>query len=249
MSPHQIRGILRSDVRFVTQRLERLRAWRRRWHLARSRKPLRPGQMPGLPIAVYHARADDIYPASLRPSHAAGRMLPASIRSIQTRRPGLEPRQNYDASESLPIRSWLQCNTKREARTECVAQTDTDGRRGAVRLAPRLRGLRQLRAWAAKRKTASAIRRWGVGSCASTGRWLCLTPGKCGPEHFFFRRRFSRFGYCAATMGCSTATGWGRRVTSKTDAEGSVLVRMFDESSMDDYWPAARFARRPCLLY
>jgi hypothetical protein len=33
--------------------------------------------------------------------------------------------------------------------------------------------------------------------------------GKCGPEHFFFRRRFSGFGYCTATIGCSTAPDWG----------------------------------------
>jgi hypothetical protein len=44
-----------------------------------------------------------------------------------------------------------------------------------------------------------------------------------GPEHFFFRRRFSDFGYCTATMGCSTAPNWGRRVLPTSDAVGSVL--------------------------
>jgi hypothetical protein len=44
-----------------------------------------------------------------------------------------------------------------------------------------------------------------------------------GPEHFFFRRRFSDFGYCTATMGCSTAPDWGRRVLPKSDAVGSAL--------------------------
>ncbi|MGO9939561.1 MAG: hypothetical protein ACLPH3_17995, partial [Terracidiphilus sp.] len=40
-------------------------------------------------------------------------------------RPRLGLRQNYAACESLPLRSLLQCNTKHEATTACVAQTDT----------------------------------------------------------------------------------------------------------------------------
>jgi len=59
------------------------------------------------------------------PGPAVGKRPHATIHSIQTRRPRLGPRQNYAACESLPLRSLPQCNTKREARTRCVAQTDT----------------------------------------------------------------------------------------------------------------------------
>ena len=42
-------------------------------------------------------------------------------------------------------------------------------------------------------------------------------------QSFLFRRRFSGFDYCTATIGCSTALDWGTRVLPKTDAEQRAL--------------------------
>jgi hypothetical protein len=66
---------------------EHRRTRRRCRHRAPWREPLRQEQKPCSPAAVYHARVDDIYPASLPPSPAAGKTLHAAIHSLQTPQP------------------------------------------------------------------------------------------------------------------------------------------------------------------
>jgi hypothetical protein len=125
MFPHQIHGILRSAARIPIQRQQHRRTRQRCGHHAPWREPLRPEQKLCPSTGAYHARVDDIYPASLQPGHAAGKTTPAPIHSIQTPQQGPEPQPNYVVCASLPLHSWLQCNTKRGAATECVALTDT----------------------------------------------------------------------------------------------------------------------------
>ena len=106
-----------------------------------------------------------------------------------------------------------------------------DGRR-TVQPAPRLRGLCRARAWAAKEKTRA---RFVDGESAHTrlpGAGCACAPDHNGPEHFFFRRCFSGFGYCTATMGCSTAPNWGRRVLPKTRAEHGQHTRPAEEPKL-----------------
>lgn len=55
--------------------------------------------------ALHHARADNIYPATPRPSPAAGKTSPPSIHSLQSQQPGPGPRPNYVTCAPLPLRS------------------------------------------------------------------------------------------------------------------------------------------------
>ena len=91
---------------------------------SRQRRDIRKDQTKRMD--VHRARVDDTYPACQRPSRAAGKKLPASIRLPQTPQPGPGPRTNYGVCASLPLRSMSQCTTKRRARKGCVAQTDTN---------------------------------------------------------------------------------------------------------------------------
>ena len=104
-SPHRIHDELQSDARFATQPPEHLRARHRSLHPAQWTKPLQLEAGARHPIVAHYVRVDDIYPASPKPSLAAGKTPHASAHLIQTPQPAPRPRPNYAASAPLPLRS------------------------------------------------------------------------------------------------------------------------------------------------